>query len=137
MVEELRPSRRFYFGGEVGFLLLDALTQRVAAERGELDRRADVLGGKPFGVTGAFREQGGAFNFSGGTSVSSGSFMFDLTDVIRTGSFASVGELVRDIEAYLDDRNANPRPYRWQAKGEAILGKIRRARTALEKASAA
>jgi transposase len=65
-------------------------------------------------------------------------FFADLTaDVIRTGSFASVGELVRDIEAYLDDRNANPRPYRWQAKGEAILEKIRRARTALDKASAA
>jgi hypothetical protein len=40
-------------------------------------------------------------------------FFADLTeDVIRAGSFASVGELVRDIEAYLAERNANPRPYR-------------------------
>jgi transposase len=58
-------------------------------------------------------------------------------DVIRTGSFASVGELVRDIEAYLDDRNANPKPYKWRAKGEAILEKIRRARAALDKTKAA
>jgi hypothetical protein len=47
-------------------------------------------------------------------------FFANLTaDVTRTGSFASVGELVRDIEAYLDGRYANPRPYKWQAKGEA------------------
>ena len=58
-------------------------------------------------------------------------------DVIRTGSFASVGELVRDIETYLDDRNANPKPYKWKAKGEAILEKIRRARAALDKTKAA
>ena len=65
-------------------------------------------------------------------------FFADLTaDVIRTGSFASVGELARDIEAYLDHRNANPRPYKWQAKGEAILEKIRRAGAALHNASAA
>jgi len=64
-------------------------------------------------------------------------FFADLTaDVIRTGSFVSIGELVRDIEAYLNDRNVNPKPYKWQAKGEAILEKIRRARAALEKASA-
>jgi transposase len=62
-------------------------------------------------------------------------FFADLTaDVIRTGSFASVGELVRDIEAYLAERNANPRPYTWRAKGAEILEKIRRARAALDKA---
>jgi hypothetical protein len=39
-------------------------------------------------------------------------FFADLTeDVIRTGGFSSVSELVRDIEAYLAERNANPRPY--------------------------
>lgn len=64
-------------------------------------------------------------------------FFADLTaDVVRTGSFVSIGELVRDIEAYLNDRNANPKPYKWQTKGEAILEKIRRARAALEKTSA-
>ncbi len=65
-------------------------------------------------------------------------FFADLTeDVIRTGSFASVNELVRDIVAYLAQRNANPRPYKWKAEGAAILDKIKRARAALEKAQAA
>ena len=44
-------------------------------------------------------------------------FFADLTaDVIRSGSFASIGELVRDIEAYLSDRNAAPKPYTWKPK---------------------
>jgi transposase len=65
-------------------------------------------------------------------------FFADLTqDVIRAGSFASVGELVRDIEAYLAERNANPRPYEWKAEGAAILEKINRARAVLAKAQAA
>ena len=65
-------------------------------------------------------------------------FFADLTgDVIRTSSFASVAELVRDIEAYLAERNAHPKPYKWKAKGEAILGKIRRARAVLNQAEAA
>jgi transposase len=62
-------------------------------------------------------------------------FFADLTaDVIRAGSFTSVDELVRDIETYLAERNANPKPYKWKAKGEVILEKIRRARAALENA---
>jgi transposase len=65
-------------------------------------------------------------------------FFADLTaDVIRTGSFASIGELVRDIKAYLKERNANPRPYAWKAEGVAILAKINRARAVLDKARAA
>lgn len=65
-------------------------------------------------------------------------FFADLTaDVIRTGSFGSVKELVDDINAYLAERNANPKPYRWKAKGEAILEKIHRARTALNRGEAA
>ncbi len=61
-------------------------------------------------------------------------FFADLTgDVIRAGSFASVNELVRDINAYLADRNKNPKPYKWKAEGAAILEKIKRARAALEK----
>ena len=65
-------------------------------------------------------------------------FFADLTeDVIRTGSFASVGELVRDIDAYLAQRNANPLPYKWKAEGAAILEKIKRARAVLEQAQAA
>lgn len=65
-------------------------------------------------------------------------FFADLdADVIRTGSFGSVAELVRDIEAYLDERNANPRPYKWNAKGAEILEKIKRARAALDNLKAA
>jgi hypothetical protein len=52
--------------------------------------------------------------------------------VVRSGSFGSVGELVRDINAYLADRNANPKRYEWKAEGADILEKIQRARAALE-----
>lgn len=59
-------------------------------------------------------------------------FFADLTrDAVRDGSFSSVGALVRDIEAYLAERNAAPKPYRWKAKGEEILAKIERARAVL------
>ena len=60
-------------------------------------------------------------------------FFADLTgDVIRQGSFTSVRELVRDINTYLADRNADPKPYKWKAKGAEILAKIERARAALD-----
>jgi transposase len=52
-------------------------------------------------------------------------------DVLRDGSFTSVRHLAQDIEAYLAERNLNPKPYRWHAKGEEILRKIQRARAAL------
>lgn len=62
-------------------------------------------------------------------------FFADLTgDVIRAGSFASVRELVRDIQTYTRQRNADPRPYKWRAKGAEILEKIRRARATLDDA---
>jgi len=65
-------------------------------------------------------------------------FFADLTaDVIRSGSFASIGELVRDVDAYLSDRNAAPKPYTWKADCAAILKKINRARAALHKVEAA
>jgi hypothetical protein len=38
--------------------------------------------------------------------------------VIRAGSFGSVPELVRDIKAYLAERNQNPRPYAWKPDGD-------------------
>jgi transposase len=64
-------------------------------------------------------------------------FFADLTeDVIRSGSFASVNELVRDIKAYLAQRNADPKPYAWRAEGADILAKIKRARAALDNAEA-
>lgn len=59
-------------------------------------------------------------------------FFADLTqDVIREGSFDSVKTLVADIEDYLADRNLTPKPYKWRAKGEAILRKIQHARASL------
>jgi len=70
-------------------------------------------------------------------SIWSSGFFADLTgDVIRAGSFASVKALIDDINTYLSERNANPKPYTWTAKGEAILEKIHRARAALAKAEA-
>ena len=57
-------------------------------------------------------------------------FFADLTsDVIRDGSFRSVPELVRAIESYLADRNADSTLH--TTKGEAILAKIQRAKEAL------
>ena len=59
-------------------------------------------------------------------------FFADLTqDVIREGSFNSVKTLVADIEDYLAERNLTPKPYKWKAKGEAILRKIQHARSSL------
>jgi len=59
-------------------------------------------------------------------------FFGELTqDVIREGSFASVRQLIKDIEGYLEQRNLNPKPYKWKAKGEEILRKIQRAKDTL------
>lgn len=64
-------------------------------------------------------------------------FFGELTqDVVREGSFSSVRELVGDIEAYLDQRNLKPKPYRWKAKGADILRKIQRARESLDRQTA-
>ena len=58
-------------------------------------------------------------------------FFADLTmDVVREGSFTSVPMLAKAIEAYLAERNANPKPYQWKAKGADILAKIARAKEA-------
>ena len=63
-------------------------------------------------------------------------FFRDITeDVIREGSFSHVQELIEDIELYLKQRNAEPKPYRWNAKGEEILAKIHKARRKLEEAT--
>ena len=48
----------------------------------------------------------------------------------------SLNELVRDIKAYLAQRNATPKPYSWKAEGAEILAKIKRARAALDHAKA-
>jgi len=63
-------------------------------------------------------------------------FFRDITQaVIREGSFGSVRELSEAIISYLADRNEQPKPYRWKAKGEEILAKIQRARAVLAKTS--
>lgn len=60
-------------------------------------------------------------------------FFRDLTqEVVREGSFRSVGELVRAIHGWLAERNRQPRRYVWRAQGVAILEKITRARAKLE-----
>ncbi|MCY4212896.1 MAG: IS630 family transposase [Gammaproteobacteria bacterium] len=62
-------------------------------------------------------------------------FFRDLTqDVIRDGSFASVGDLVAAINAHIEEHNLNPKPYVWRKSGQEILAKIQRAREAHEKA---
>jgi transposase len=53
-------------------------------------------------------------------------------EVIFSGSFGSTNELVDAIWGYLDERNLKPQRYQWRADGKVILGKIRRAREALE-----
>lgn len=59
-------------------------------------------------------------------------FFRDLTvDCIRDGSFASVPELVASIEAYLTERDLDPKRYVWKAEGHEILRKIQRARDTL------
>lgn len=59
-------------------------------------------------------------------------FFRDLTvDCIRDGSFASIGNLVQSIEAYLAQRDLEPKRYVWKAEGEDILRKIKRAKEAL------
>jgi transposase len=60
-------------------------------------------------------------------------FFRDLSeDVIREGSFGSVKELHQTIEAYLAERDLNPKRYVWHAEGQAILAKIDRARAAAQ-----
>ena len=59
-------------------------------------------------------------------------FFRDLSqDVLRPGSFASVGELTAAIWDYLAQRNLKPQRYEWRADGKVILEKIQRARAAL------
>ena len=59
-------------------------------------------------------------------------FFGELTsEVVREGSFQSLRELVRAIEAFLAERNQNPKKYVWRASGQKILEKIRRAKEAL------
>ena len=58
-------------------------------------------------------------------------FFRDLTeDVVREGSFTSVGQLVRAMETCMAERNLAPKRYVWRKQGEEILAKIPKARLA-------
>jgi transposase len=50
---------------------------------------------------------------------------------IRRSTFGSVAELKAAIEAWIKDRNADPKPFEWTAKPHKIIAKHRRARNAL------
>lgn len=60
-------------------------------------------------------------------------FFRDLTDkAIRRGVFKSVADLVAAIDAYIDSRNDDPRPFTWTASTQLILEKVARAKGVLE-----
>ena len=57
----------------------------------------------------------------------------ELTEkAIRRGSFVSVPDLKRAIEAFLQAWNHNPNPFIWSATVEEIIKKIERARVKME-----
>ena len=56
---------------------------------------------------------------------------------IRRGVFKSVDDLIAVIEAWIADRNARPKPFKWTAKAVTILEKNARARRALTEAVSA
>ncbi|MEJ8454506.1 IS630 family transposase, partial [Xanthomonas oryzae pv. oryzae] len=45
---------------------------------------------------------------------------------IRRGSFDSVADLKRKINAFVEHYNQNPRPFKWTATADSILAKIER-----------
>lgn len=59
-------------------------------------------------------------------------FFRDITVFLRDGSFGSVRERESSITTFLALRSAQPTRYVWNAKGEDILNKIRRARDVME-----
>lgn len=58
-----------------------------------------------------------------------------ITDkAIRRGSFKSVRQLIKRIDLFVQNHNANCQPFRWTATAESILAKVTRARAALDQA---
>ena len=56
-------------------------------------------------------------------------FFRDLTvNRLRRGVFRDVMELVRAIDAYVDQHNEHPKPFIWTASANDILEKVKRAR---------
>jgi transposase len=56
---------------------------------------------------------------------------------LRRGVFKSVDDLIAAIDAWVADRNANPKPFKWTKNADTILEKIARARRALTDSTAA
>lgn len=54
---------------------------------------------------------------------------------IRRGTFTSVSTLREAIRGYIDQHNADPKPFVWTARAEQILDKVGRARIARDKAT--
>jgi putative transposase len=54
------------------------------------------------------------------------SFAEITTKRIRRGTFRSVKHLVKSIENYLVEHNANPKPFRWTVTADEILEKVAR-----------
>lgn len=48
------------------------------------------------------------------------------TERIRRGAFRSVQHLEREIQAYLEQHNRDPKPFRWTASADLILEKVSR-----------
>jgi transposase len=51
---------------------------------------------------------------------------------LKRGVFRSVTELNHAIRDYLDAHNANPKPFRWTAPADTIIGKHQRGKRLLE-----
>jgi transposase len=59
-------------------------------------------------------------------------FFRDLTqNQLRRGAFTSVEHLQKDIFAYIEQHNSQPKPFIWTAKATDILEKVKRGKTAL------
>ena len=52
---------------------------------------------------------------------------------IRRGTFGNVKQLQQAITDYIDAHNEDPKAFKWTAKADAILAKVRRARATLDK----
>ena len=58
----------------------------------------------------------------------------EITDKrIRRGTFNNVKQLQQAITDYIDEHNEEPKAFKWTAKADAILEKVRRARAVLDK----
>jgi transposase len=58
----------------------------------------------------------------------------EITDKrIRRAAFRNVKQLQQAITDYIDEHNENPKAFKWTAKVETILEKVRRARAVLDK----